>query len=95
MPWKHRLARLLLARLSRQETVSLAGDALAGWLAGLSAEEKVEFLQSLVEESLRAALAGLSLQERGQLMNGLLPTVAREFPLAELDILGVFQNESA
>ena len=95
MCWKHRLARRLLARLSRQETLSLAGDALAGWLEDLSAEEKVEFIQSLVEEGLRAALAGLSPQERGQLMNGLLPTVAREFPLAELDILGAFENESA
>jgi len=96
MPWKHRFAHLLLARLSRQETLSLAGDALAGWLAGLSAEEKVELLQSLVEENLAPALVGLSPKERGQLMNALLPAVAREFPLAELDILGAFaQKEEA
>jgi hypothetical protein len=38
----------------------------------------------------------LTQKERGQLMNALLPAVAREFPLAELDILGAFaQKEEA
>ena len=90
MSWKTWLARLVMDRLSRQETLALAGDVLTGWLAGLSGEEKVAFLQALVEENLGPALAGLSREERGRMMNALLATVAREFPLADLDILGVF-----
>lgn len=94
MSWKIRLARLLLTRLSRQETLVLVGDVLTAWLAGLSGEERVAVLLSLVEENLAPALAGLSRGERGRLVNALLPAVAREFPLAELDILGAFaQNE--
>ncbi len=96
MSWKTRLARLAMDRLSRQETLALAGDVLTGWLDGLSGEEKTAFLQALVEENLGLTLAGLSQEERGRLMNALLATVAREFPLADLDILGVFgESEEA
>ena len=90
MSWKTWLARRVVGRLSRQETLALAGDVLTAWLAGLSGGEKVAFLQALVKENLGPALAGLSQEERGRLMNALLATVAREFPLADMDILGVF-----
>jgi len=48
--WKTWLARLVMVRLSRQETLVLACDVLTGWLAGLFGGKKVAFLRAPVRE---------------------------------------------
>ena len=92
MSWKIHMARLLLGRLSRQEVQALISEVLTTWLAGQTAEEQIAVLQMLIEDNLDSVLSGLTKKERGQLMNALLPAVAHEFPLAELDILNAFDN---
>jgi len=92
MDTKHRVARLLVSRLSREEVVEIAGEILADWLAEMSGEEKVAFLQKLVEDNLGLVLKGLSREEKAQLMNALLPLMARELPLMDIDILGAFSS---
>ncbi|MCD6553510.1 MAG: hypothetical protein J7M16_05835 [Anaerolineae bacterium] len=95
MNLKSRLARTLVSRLSQQEIMELAGEALTRWMARLSREEKVAFLTELVEKNLQQALEGLTREDRAQLMNALLRRVAREFPLEDVDILGAFGTMEA
>ena len=55
-------------------------------------EERVGFLKSMAEDHLSEFLADMSREERASLMNGLLPLIAREFPLADLDVLTAFSS---
>ncbi len=55
-------------------------------------EERVSFLKSLAEENLSAFLSDMNREERASLMNTLLPLIAQEFPLADLDLLTAFSS---
>jgi len=92
MSWKSRLARLGLRFLSPQDLREIASDTSVGMMARMDKGEKLAFIKSFVEENLGRILAGLGREERAKLMNALLPKVAREFPLADLDILGAFSS---
>ena len=55
-------------------------------------EERAGILKSIVEDHLSDFLAGMSREERLSLMNGLLPKIASEFPLADIDVLKAFSS---
>ena len=55
-------------------------------------EKKVRLLTQAAEKNLGLFLADLSRAERAALMNGLLPLVIHEFPLADLDLLAAFPS---
>ncbi|HEV57590.1 MAG TPA: hypothetical protein ENN87_08845 [Phycisphaerales bacterium] len=95
MSLKTNLARQFIRRLSPQEVLALAGEAVREWVACLPVEERATFLGRLVEENLSAALQGLGREERAALMNSLLPLIARHFPLDDVDILGAFADFEA
>lgn len=82
-----RTARLLSRWLSPGDLGGVAGETLEGVLARVPEEQRVTFLVELTQELLHPMLSGLERRQRAQLMNALLPLVAREFPLAELDFL--------
>ena len=84
------LVRQLLGRLSPQAVLDLTGAVGREWIRHLPVEERAAFLGRLIEENLSAALEGLGREERAALMNGLLPAIARHFPLEDVDILGAF-----
>ena len=84
------LVRQLLGRLSPQAVLDLTGAVGREWIRRLPVEERAAFLGRLIEENLSAALEGLGREERAALMNGLLPAIARHFPLEDVDILGAF-----
>ncbi|MEA3397486.1 MAG: hypothetical protein U9R05_08495 [Chloroflexota bacterium] len=86
------LVRRLLSRLSPQAVLDLTGKVGREWLRRLPVEERAAFLGRLIEENLSAALEGLGREERAALMNGLLPVIARHFPLEDVDILGTLGN---
>jgi len=92
MSLKTNLARQFIRRLSPQDILDLAGEAVREWMARMPVEERAAFLSRLVEENLGAALQGLGREERAALMNSLLPLVARHFPLDDVDILGAFAD---
>ena len=92
MSLKTQLVRQFIRRLSPQEVLDLAEEAVQEWMARLPVEERAAFLGRLVEENLSAALQGLEREERAALMNSLMPLVARHFPLDEVDILGAFTD---
>ena len=90
MSWKSRLAQTFLRFLSPRDFQVVAGPATVQMAGRMEPEEKLAFFRRIVEEHLATLLAGLERAERAGLMNALLPTLAREFPLADLDILGTF-----
>jgi len=91
MNLKAALARQFVRRLSPQDALDLAGEAMRE-IVRLPVEERVAFLSRLVEQYLGMALQGLARQERATLMNDLLPVIARHFPLSDVDILGAFAD---
>ena len=58
----------------------------------LPREQRGGVLKSLAENYLSSFLGDMSREDRASLMNGLLPLVAREFPLADLDFLTAFSS---
>lgn len=90
MSWKSRLAQPFVGFLSPQDLQEIAGQAVVQITERMTPEERSAFFQRFVEEHMSSLLAGLGREERVSLMNGLLPRLAQEFPLADLDILGAF-----
>jgi len=95
MSLKTSMVRQFIRRLSPQDILDLTREAVREWAARMPAEERAAFLSRLVEENLGAALQGLGREERVALMNGMLPVVARYFPLEDVDILGAFADFSS
>jgi hypothetical protein len=90
--WTFWLSQLLVQRLSPRDLVDL-GVAVWPLVRGhIPQEQRVDFLKNAAEKHLAAFLEGLSRDERAALMNALLPLIAREFPLADLDFLAAFPS---
>lgn len=53
-------------------------------------EERVSVIMSIAKDHLGDFLVEMSREDRVSLMNGLLPIIAREFPLADIDVLSIF-----
>jgi len=84
------LARLLIKQASPDVLLRLA-QTLSDALAEKSApSDRVVLVRRFLEENLPKWLEGMSQEEKASLMNSLLPLMVKEFPLSELDILGVF-----
>lgn len=77
-------------RFSPQELLDLAVNLWPQVWQKVPPDQRVKFLTSAAARHLGALTAGLSRQERIALMNALLPIVAREFPLSEIDFLSAF-----
>ncbi len=73
-----------------EEIVDALKTLLPRVMASMDEEQRGEFLLALIEEVLSTALEGMSKKERAKLMNKALPALLREFPMEDLDILGVF-----
>ncbi len=89
-----RMAQVAIALLRPKDLMEIARDASGSMMARLNKEEKMAFIQNFVEENLDKMLEGLGREDRAQLMNALLPRILKEFPLADLDILGAFSDEN-
>ena len=90
MKWLLPFGALLARRFSPQELVDLAVKVWPQVWQKVPPDQRVNFLTSAAVEHLGALTTGLSRQERVALMNALLPIVAREFPLSEMDFLSAF-----
>lgn len=90
MTWKRFLVRPLARQLSARELAIVAGEILPEILNRLPRAERTAFLCEMAEVVVGPALRDLGREERAQLLNALLPLVAREFPLSDLDLLAAF-----
>jgi flagellar motility protein MotE (MotC chaperone) len=76
--------------MSPEEVASAVKLLLPKMMESMDEEQRGEFLLTLIEEVLSTALKGMSREERARLMNKALPALLREFPMQDLDILGLF-----
>ncbi|HMZ06225.1 MAG TPA: hypothetical protein PLN43_00250 [Anaerolineales bacterium] len=90
MKWLLPFGVMLARRFSPQELVDLAVKVWPQVWQKIPPDQRVSFLANAAAKHLDALTAGLSRQDRVALMNALLPTVAREFPLSEVDFLSAF-----
>ena len=90
MGWKHSLAHLLARRLAPNDLVAVASEALPSVMERVPSKERVAFLLDMIAASVDPLLRNPGRAERAELMNALLPLVAREFPLTDLDLLTAF-----
>lgn len=90
MSWKSRLTQTLLRFLSPHDFQEVAGPATVQMVSRMGPEEKLAFFRCFVEEHLGTLLTDLERADRAALMNALLPTLGREFPLVDLDIQEAF-----
>jgi len=83
---------MLARRLSPHNLVDLA---VAVWplvWEQIPPGQRVTFLTETATNNLGTFIVGLNRQERGALLNALLPIIARELPLAEVDLLTAFAS---
>jgi hypothetical protein len=90
MKWLVSFGAMLARRLSPQELVDLAVKVWPQVWQKVPPDERVNFLTNAAADQLGTLAGGLSRRERVALMNALLPIVAREFPLSEIDFLSAF-----
>lgn len=84
------LARLLMKRASSDALLRLAQTLSNALTEKFTPAERVTLVRQFLEENMPKWLEGMTREEKASLMNSLLPLMAREFPLNELDILGAF-----
>ena len=88
--WKLKLARQYLSKSDPETLLALVNELLPTLITSLAPEERMAFLQSLVQTHLGALLRGVDKEKRAALLNTLLPSLMQEFPLEDLDVLKVF-----
>ena len=89
-----RMVQMAVALLRPKDLIEIARGVSGPMMSRLDKEEKMAFIQNFVEENLDKMLEGLGREDRAQLMNALLPRIFKEFPLEDLDILGMFSDEN-
>lgn len=94
MKWALWFGQILAQRLPPEKLVDLAVEVWPHVWKRIPQDQRVDFLKSAAQEHLGAFLGDLNREERVALMNALLPLVAREFPLTDLDFLTAFSSPS-
>lgn len=80
------LARRLLKNTAPEEMMGIVDLFLPSMASALSKTQLKAFLKLLFEKYLGFLLRGMRRDERAQLLKDLMPVVAREFPLQDIDI---------
>ncbi len=86
MKWTLWIGYILVWRFSPQELVDLAMEIWPQIWERVPQEQRLEFLKDVAEKHLGVFLEDLSRPERAILINAMLPFVAREFPIVDVDI---------
>ncbi|MEN6481310.1 MAG: hypothetical protein ABFD29_03940 [Anaerolineaceae bacterium] len=94
MNWTRWLSHVLIRQLPPQKLVDLAVEAWPQMWQRVPQEQRIDFLKDIAEKNMGTFLADMDRKERGALMNALLPLVAREFPLIDLDFMTAFPSPS-
>lgn len=84
--WKTLLARRLLKNTAPEEMMGIVDLFLPSMVSALSKTQLKVFLRLLFEKYLGFLLRSMHREERAHLLKDLLPVIAREFPLQDIDI---------
>jgi len=75
-----RMAQQAIQTLSKDEIEQLMNSAMERMLNTMTKEEKLIFIQNMVEKGIVNLLAGLDDDDKARLMNSLLPQILKQFP---------------
>jgi len=84
--WKSALARRLLKNTAPEEMMGIVDLFLPSMVSALSRPQLKAFLRLLFEKYLGYMLRGMRREERAALLKDLMPVIAREFPLSDIDM---------
>ncbi len=88
--WKLALARQYLQQADAAELQGLMNTFMPLLVKHLSPQERQEILKVLLNEHLEMLLQGIDEQARAELITQALPTLARVFPLDQVNFLEAF-----
>ena len=88
-----RMAQQALQTLSKDELEQLMNSAMERMLGTMTKEEKLSFIQNMVEIGIVNLLADLGNDDKARLMNSLLPQILKQFPADTLDNSGKAKND--
>ena len=83
-----RMAQQALQTLSKDEIEQLMNSAMERMLSTMTKEERMSFIQNMVEKGIVNLLAGLDDDDKTKLMNYLLPQILKQLPTDRLNIPG-------
>ncbi len=83
-----RMAQQALQTLSKDEIEQLMNSAMERMLSTMTKEERMSFIQNMVEKGIVNLLAGLDEDDKTKLMNSLLSQIMKQLPTDRLNISG-------
>ncbi|MDP4280200.1 MAG: hypothetical protein QQM50_06610 [Dehalococcoides mccartyi] len=81
-----RMAQQALQTLSKDELEQLMNSAMERMLSTMTKEEKLSFIQNMVEKGIVNLLAGLDDEDKAKLMDSLLPQILKQLPTNRFNI---------
>ncbi len=82
--------KLMAKQYSPEDLAKLAMQLWPSVEKRIPNEQRAGFYKTIIDEHLGSILADMSREQRAELMNSLLPLVAKEFPLMDLDFSAAF-----
>ena len=83
-----RIAQQAVQTLSKDELEHLMNSAMERMLNTMTKEERIDFIQSIVEKGIVNLLTDMDSDDKAKLMNSLLPQILRQLPIDKLDTSG-------
>ena len=83
-----RIAQQAVQTLSKDELEHLMDSAMERMLNTMTNEERIGFIQSIVEKGIVNLLTDMDSDDKAKLMNSLLPQILRQFPIDKLNTSG-------
>jgi Mg/Co/Ni transporter MgtE len=83
-----RIAQQAVHTLNKDELEQIMNSALDRMLNTMTKEERIDFIQSIVEKGIVNLLTDMDSDDKAKLMNSLLPQILRQLPIDKLNIPG-------
>ena len=83
-----RIAQQAVHTLNKDELEQIMNSALDRMLNTMTKEERIAFIQSIVEKGIVNLLTDMDSDDKAKLMNSLLPQILRQLPIDKLNTSG-------
>jgi len=83
-----RIAQQAVHTLSKDELEQIMNSALDRMLNTMTKEERIDFIQSMVEKGIVNLLTDMDSDDKAKLVNSLLPQILRQLPIDKLNTSG-------
>lgn len=88
------ISQWLIRKIKPEDSIEILSKLYPVILAQIPRGQREVFLKTFLKNNISCSVEGMTREERASLMNELLPMIAKEFPLTDLDLLAAFSNPS-